>query len=103
MFLFFFYVILVKNLDQPILKEEKIFQAEGFGDYQIDISNETQLNINVPGDYFIFISSPDGFKASIYNSATQDISNKIGEINPNSENKLIYFDQSGNNISTINI
>ncbi|KAK8844418.1 hypothetical protein M9Y10_024276 [Tritrichomonas musculus] len=67
-----------------------------FYDYEVEITNENDvLNIEVPNNTFILISSLDGYNASIYKSREVSEENYVQSVYPDPMNRLIYFKFEG--------
>lgn len=94
MIFYLFSFIYCKNINDVAENEPNSISVKGFHDYTVNITNQP-LNIIVSPKTYIFISSIDGFTASIYKSAYQSDTTKIGEINPDTHDRLIYFDEEG--------
>lgn len=94
MIFYLFLFIYCKSINVVAENEPFSISVKGFHDYKVNITNQS-LNIIVSPKTYIFISSIDGFTASIYKSTYQSDDTKIGVINPDTHDRLIYFDEEG--------
>lgn len=97
----YFLPILLYQKAHPILNEIKEITVKTFYDYQFQMDKDQVLNIIIPANTFIFISSNDGYKVTIYK--TNNFLNSIGNLVPNSTNRLIYFEEEGSMMITSTI
>ncbi|KAK8876131.1 hypothetical protein M9Y10_006319 [Tritrichomonas musculus] len=91
---FYLFIFFILSTSKIFIKENTI-EVKTFFDYAVDMALSETLNIKVPQDTFLIISSKNGYRAFAYNSIDPKDDNIIGEMNPNTQDRLIYFQNEG--------